>query len=45
MPEKFRVGAALCEGENRLYELQINETASFDQFLTWRGGSEPVKMD
>lgn len=43
MPETFRVGAALCEGENRLYELQINETASFDNFLTWGAYSEPVQ--
>jgi len=43
MPEKFRVGAALCEGVSRLYELQINEANSFGDFLTWRGGNEPIQ--
>lgn len=43
MPEKFQVGAALCEGENRLYDLQINESNSFEQFLTWGAYSEPVQ--
>lgn len=43
MPEKFWVGAALCEGENRLYDLQINESRSFDDFLTWGAYCAPLK--
>ena len=43
MPEKFWVGAALCEGENRLYDLEINESKSFENFMTWSGSSEPIQ--
>lgn len=43
MPEKFWVGAALCEGENRLYDLEINESKSFENFMTWCGSSEPIQ--
>lgn len=43
MPEKFWVGAALCEGENRLYDLEINERASFEEFLTWGAYSAPIQ--
>ena len=43
MPEKFWVGAALCEGENRLYDLQINENDSFGDFMTWADTTVPVQ--
>lgn len=43
MPENFWVGAAVCEGENRLYDLEINEGNSFDGFMTWRGETVPVQ--
>ena len=43
MPEKFWVGAALCEGINRLYDLQINETDSFGDFMTWADTTVPVQ--
>lgn len=43
MPEKFWVGAALCEGVNRLYSLEVNEGVEFDDFLTWGVYTEPAQ--
>ena len=43
MPEKFWVGAALCEGENRLYDLQIDETDFFGEFMTWKDSTVPIQ--
>lgn len=43
MPETFWVGAALCEGVNRLYDMQINENSAFDKFLTWGAHGEPIR--
>lgn len=43
MPENFRVGAALCEGVNRLYDMDINETQSFGHFMTWADTTVPVQ--
>ena len=43
MPEKFQVGVALCEGENRLFDLEINESNSFGDFLTWGAYSTPMQ--
>ena len=41
MPDKFWVGAALCEGECRLYDMDINENRSLDDFMAWDGYCEP----
>lgn len=42
MPAQFWVGAAVCEGVNRLYDLDINERQSFDDFMTWEDEDYPV---
>lgn len=43
MPEKFWVGAALCEGENRLYDMEINESKAFENFMTWGAYTAPIQ--
>ena len=42
MPTQFWVGAAVCEGVNRLYDLDIHERQSFDDFMTWEDKDYPV---
>ena len=42
MPEKFWIGAAVCEGENRLYDLKINENNSFEGFFVWDAFDYPI---
>ena len=43
MPEKFWVGATLCEGVNRLYDMQIDKTDAFDDFMTWEDTTVPIQ--
>ena len=43
MPEVFQVGAAVCEGESRLYDLEINESNSFENFMTWGASCVPIQ--
>lgn len=43
MPKMFWVGAAVCEGENRLYDLEINESNIFGDFMKWNGNTVPIQ--